>query len=81
MRHRFSAIAVDNVLTWDQVVLTANLIASYGINFARWTQKDIYEKMSYEFTTLPLLGTKICNMKRVTKIPKVHHRIEATSIA
>lgn len=64
---------MDNTLTWYKVVLIDILIASDEIDFPRWIQDEIYEKVLWESTTLPFpyLVQILCNAAKVPTIPKV----------
>lgn len=83
MRHRLSSTFVDDVLTWDQVVLISSLIAGYDINFSRWIQAGISKRAFRELNTIlfPCLVQRLYDMAGVLFILEVDHGVKANHMA
>uniref|UniRef100_M1DW71 Integrase core domain containing protein n=1 Tax=Solanum tuberosum TaxID=4113 RepID=M1DW71_SOLTU len=53
VRNRLSQTQADNVVTWDQVLMIATILAGLEIDFARILIEEIHEKAFKTTTTLP----------------------------
>lgn len=67
-------------MTWERVVLIANIMVGYDINFVRQIWLKIQIRAFSETTTLPVLGLiqQLCDMARVQYLHQVNHMIEVT---
>lgn len=52
VKHRLTQTSIDNVFTWDQVVLIVSLIDGYDNDFFWWIRDKIQKRKFYEFITI-----------------------------